>query len=138
MPHAYGWAHNDARRKLLADLARRGGAPCPRCGLWMDPRRPEALDVGHVVDVAAGGSDLGRRLEHSRCNRSAGAAAGNARRSPRAGARGAPRDDDEDDRPPLRVVGKGRGPEYEHDLNRVGGHLDPADWPSTWTVEVTP
>lgn len=44
----------------------------------------DRLDVGHVVDVAEGGADSGRRLEHSRCNRSAGAAAGNrARRQER-------------------------------------------------------
>jgi hypothetical protein len=39
---------------------------------------PRNLDVGHVIALALGGSFAdGARLEHRRCNRSAGASLGN-------------------------------------------------------------
>jgi hypothetical protein len=76
----YGWSHRRIRRELLAELRRKGGAPCPRCGGLMVWAIRDRLDVGHEVDVAAGGAEGPRRLEHSRCNRAAGAAAGNRAR----------------------------------------------------------
>ena len=58
------------------------GDPCPRCGRGMWDARN--LDVGHVVPFALGGTFAdGARLEHRRCNRSAGSAFGNRLRGMR-------------------------------------------------------
>lgn len=135
MAHEYGWGHNAERKRLLAELRRKGGAPCPRCGKAMDPQRPALLDVGHVVDVALGGGDGPRRLEHSACNRSAGAAAGNRRRG------GAPRADAQHEPSPppvVKIPGQGRGPQFEHDLNQFGPDEDPSLYPGNWVVGVDP
>jgi len=69
------WQH--IRRALIAS----GywiGTPCPRCGepLWPGQR----LQLGHVIDVAAGGMGGPVRIEHGSCNEAAGARAGSARR----------------------------------------------------------
>jgi hypothetical protein len=57
---------------------------CWRCGLTLEQiRRTKPLarwEAGHVVDGQVGGL---LRPEHSSCNRSAGAAYGNALREPR-------------------------------------------------------
>ena len=57
---------------------------CWRCGLTLDEARAAhphtKWDAGHLEDGAVGGA---LRPEHSHCNRSAGAALGNARREPR-------------------------------------------------------
>jgi hypothetical protein len=84
MTGAYGGQWDRLRRSLLA--AMRDGDPCPRCGRPMF--RTQALDVGHVVDVVAGGALAdGARLEHGRCNRQAGGRVGRARQLRRAAAR---------------------------------------------------
>ena len=67
----YDWRHRQQR----AELIRSGywiGQPCPRClrPMWPGQR----LDLGHVIDVAAGGFAGPKRLEHSSCNRKAGQA----------------------------------------------------------------
>jgi hypothetical protein len=63
--------HKAMRKRLLARL--RDGDPCPRCGRPMYRALAHLLDVGHVVDRAAGGTLAdGARLEHRRCNRQAG------------------------------------------------------------------
>ena len=58
----YDWRHRQQR----AELIRSGywiGQPCPRClrPMWPGQR----LDLGHVIDVAAGGFAGPKRLEHS-------------------------------------------------------------------------
>lgn len=133
MPHPYGWSHNAERRRLLGELV--DGTPCPRCGrpMWRD--RPDLLDTGHATDVAQGGGDGPRRLEHGSCNRSAGARAGNR-------ARGRFRleveDDEVEERPPLIVLGQGRGRQYSHDLNCYGAHVPPELRRGGWIIEVEP
>lgn len=76
----YGAEHAAARKMLLEMF--RDGTPCPRC------RRPmrywQKLDAGHVIPRMIGGGLGGWRLEHARCNRSAGATMGNQARSKRA------------------------------------------------------
>lgn len=136
-PHPYGWSHNSERKRLLAELRRKGGAACPRCGKAMDWRRPQTLDVGHSVPVVAGGGSSARRLEHSSCNRAHGARVGNARRGAPAPPP-VPAVEDEPAAPPLRIAGKGHGSQYEHDLNRFGADVNPDDYPRDWTVGVDP
>ena len=55
-------AHKRARKLTLADLARRPGQPCARCGLPMYPT--QLLDLDHTDDRAG---YLG--LSHRACNR---------------------------------------------------------------------
>ncbi|MFI0482222.1 hypothetical protein [Actinomadura sp. 9N215] len=69
----YGWRHQQARRAALARLSADPGQPCSRCGAPMFPG--QLLDLDHSEDRAG---YLG--LAHRRCNRSAGAVKGNARR----------------------------------------------------------
>ena len=57
--------HKTLRRRLLADLARRPGQPCARCGLPMYVT--QLLDLDHTDDRAG---YLG--LSHRSCNRRAG------------------------------------------------------------------
>jgi hypothetical protein len=57
--------HKTLRKRLLADLARRPGQPCPRCGLPMYVT--QLLDLDHTDDRAG---YLG--LSHRSCNRRAG------------------------------------------------------------------
>ena len=55
---------------------------CPKCGLPLLPGVPgmDTWDAGHVRDGEVGGA---LRPEHAKCNRSAGATAGNlARKTP--------------------------------------------------------
>lgn len=76
--------------------------PCARCGRpidWDGPRfvphpvtgkpvgNPDAFDLGHVVDKVylAPGERPQFQAEHSSCNRTAGAALGNARKAARRG-----------------------------------------------------
>lgn len=66
----YDTEHRRLRRALIAMLAVSGPWPCPRCG--EDMFAWQRLDLGHAVDVRMGGFGGPRRLEHSRCNRSAG------------------------------------------------------------------
>ena len=74
-PGAYAGPHQAIRRALLAvyDPA----DPCARCGRPLGPD-PSRLDLGHTDDRAGYSG-----LEHRRCNRSAGARLGNARRRTR-------------------------------------------------------
>ncbi len=80
---AYGRAHRARREQLLAQAlkAEQSGSPmlCERCGepllSW------QQLDLGHSIDLAVDAKALGDRLEHSSCNRKAGAELGNAMRT---------------------------------------------------------
>lgn len=82
------WHNNPAYRRAAAAIrAQAYGNPsttCWRCGLTLDEVRrtkPRTTwDAGHIVD---GDLSAGLRPEHSSCNRSAGASAGNATREPR-------------------------------------------------------
>ena len=78
--------HSDARYRRLAAAVRSaaysdGSTRCARCGKTLDEGRlshPRATwDAGHVID---GDLSAGLVAEHSSCNRSAGARAGNAKR----------------------------------------------------------
>lgn len=71
-----GWIHTKAARELRA--AFRDGDICRKCG---DPMFTwERLDAGHS-DIAPAGPDVPPdAMEHARCNRSAGATAGNRAR----------------------------------------------------------
>jgi hypothetical protein len=66
----YDYEHQKLRKALIAMLAVTGPWPCPRCGapMWVFDK----LDLGHVVDVVNGGFGGPRRLEHAKCNQSAG------------------------------------------------------------------
>jgi hypothetical protein len=66
----YGWPHQQLRATLLRALV--PGSPCPRCRQPMWPEL-QALDLGHVD----GDKTRYSGLEHSRCNRRAGATYGN-------------------------------------------------------------
>jgi hypothetical protein len=68
----YGSAHRSRRARLLADLARRPGQPCPRCGMPM--LAGQRLDLGHASPEAKARGLPGDRLEHAACNRRAGQA----------------------------------------------------------------
>jgi hypothetical protein len=75
-----GKAHHadPAYRRLAAQVRAQAYANpdtrCARCGLTLGT---DTWDAGHVVD---GDLSAGLVAEHARCNRSAGAIAGNARR----------------------------------------------------------
>lgn len=73
-----GWQHQKVRRQLLAELV--DGDPCWRCGRPMWRADASGLDSDHVVDRQHGGAGGPERLAHARCNRSAGAMAGNRAR----------------------------------------------------------
>lgn len=72
-PGAYSGPHQAIRRALLPYAY---GRPCPRCGQPMLPG--QKLDLGHTDDRAGYSG-----IEHSRCNRQAGARLGNERRRAR-------------------------------------------------------
>ena len=59
-----------------------GGATCRRCGEPIEPGTP--WDVGHVVDVWAGGDPDNVAPEHRACNRQGWAPANAARRARKA------------------------------------------------------
>jgi hypothetical protein len=65
----YDAAHDRTRARLLP-LAY--DTPCPRCGELM--LRGQELDLGHSVARSVDPTSRGDRIEHSHCNRSAGAA----------------------------------------------------------------
>lgn len=67
----YGQGHRRYREALLAALRGNEGALCPRCGksLGSDPAK---LHLGHVRNAVDGGGKGPRRLEHAKCNTSAG------------------------------------------------------------------
>lgn len=67
----YGTAHQRLRRQLMAKW--RPGDPCARCGRPMWDKK--AIDLGHTDDRTGY-----RGLEHSFCNRKAGAGHGNTAR----------------------------------------------------------
>lgn len=71
-PGTYTGEQKTLRRALLAVYS--PAQPCPRCGRPLGPN-PNLLDLGHTDDRSAYTG-----LEHSRCNRGAGARLGNARR----------------------------------------------------------
>lgn len=71
-----GWSHQQARKRALA--AMRDGDPCPFCQLPMF--RAQRLDYDHYPGRRYGGPQV-MRLSHSRCNRRAGAIAGNRMRA---------------------------------------------------------
>ena len=78
-----GYTHQKDKRRLKREM--RPGQPCPRCGLPMWPH--QALDRGHTISRALGGTDSEGRLEHASCNRSAGAALATPMRYARLAAR---------------------------------------------------
>lgn len=61
-------AHNRRRAELLP-LAL--NMPCPRCSLPM--LKGQSLDLGHTADAALVPGRIGDRIEHTSCNRRAGA-----------------------------------------------------------------
>ena len=78
--HSGGWRLRQARKRMLDEAARAGlGLQCWRCHYLIDVRlsglHPEGLTVGHIVPVAAGGTDDFDNIapEHRRCNLAAGA-----------------------------------------------------------------
>jgi hypothetical protein len=71
---AYGARHKARRRALLAQLAGLGAAPCPRCGKLMVPGMN--LHLGHTFAEDKLAGLPGDRLEHARCNLSAGGKVG--------------------------------------------------------------
>lgn len=93
------WSHDRAyriNRAILLQTSKAEQATCSRCGGPIDydsPRyiklsgqrieNPAAFDAGHIVALIEGGSHALDNLqaEHARCNRSAGAHLGNARRA---------------------------------------------------------
>ena len=78
-----GWAHVRGRRAALAVL--RDGDPCARCeaaGIYHPMYRWQArwLDLDDFPGRMFGGPQV-KRLSHRKCNRSAGARAGNLLRA---------------------------------------------------------
>jgi len=71
----YGHHH---RKQRATQLPHAYGQPCPRCGQPMLPGQD--LDLGHTDDIAHGGADSPRRIEHAHCNRQAGQAVSAKRR----------------------------------------------------------
>lgn len=63
----YNHDHDQLRATLLPHAY---GRACPRCGQPMLPG--QALDLGHSVARAHDPHARGDRIEHARCNRSAG------------------------------------------------------------------
>ena len=65
-------------RRVRVRLWREAGGLCQRCGEGIDlgasPLAPDGLTIGHLIPVAAGGSDAWANLgpEHRRCNLAAG------------------------------------------------------------------
>lgn len=60
------------------------GWTCRRCGQPIPPHQPKAWHLGHQTDATPGGpkpKEPGREPEHSHCNTSAGATAGNHTRT---------------------------------------------------------
>ncbi len=68
MGDPYGAEHRATREKLLPGAY---GQPCPRCGEPM--LKGQDLELGHSEDVALNPDAKGDRIEHARCNESAGA-----------------------------------------------------------------
>ena len=62
----YGYTHQQQRKRWVRTMARQGGAPCARCGGWIDPA--EAWHLDH--DDVDSGMYLGP--SHEWCNTSAG------------------------------------------------------------------
>jgi hypothetical protein len=74
--HRRGSYQRDAARVRAAAYADRSTV-CRRCGLTLADKPGDTWDAGHIHDGVPG-SPLAP--EHSSCNRSAGATAGNRRR----------------------------------------------------------
>lgn len=74
----YGWAHQKARRALLA--AHIDGTPCGMCGHPM--YRTDNLHADHTQPRILGGGQADR-LVHAQCNLRAGARLGNRIRGAR-------------------------------------------------------
>ena len=75
----YSAAHRKERARLLPYAY---GTDCPMCGLTM--YEDQALDLDHATPVVLGGGQVGDRITHAACNRSAGATLGNRMRGNRA------------------------------------------------------
>lgn len=77
------WGGSRATR-LRAAIRARLPLPCTKCGV--DVQRTDTWDVDHITARIDGGTDHPSNLgpAHASCNRSAGATAGNHRRSGRA------------------------------------------------------
>jgi hypothetical protein len=73
-----GWAYQQQRKQLLAAMPE--GHPCARCGRPM--YRGQPLEADHFPGRMYGGPQT-LKLSHMRCNRRAGARAGNRRRARR-------------------------------------------------------
>lgn len=65
----YGTAHQRERRRV-AEVVRRGGVRCWRCGRYIAPT--EAWDLGHADTWAAKPLGLYNGPEHRHCSRTAG------------------------------------------------------------------
>lgn len=80
-------AFSKRMRKVFAPQVAAGNAYCGRCGHPIT--EGQAWHVGHILDDALGGSDTPEnvRIEHKRCNESAGGRLGariaNDKRRPR-------------------------------------------------------
>jgi hypothetical protein len=68
MRNPRGSDHQKTKARLLAKAY---GKPCPRCGEPM--LKGQDLDLGHSVDLVDDPRSKGDRIEHTHCNRSAGA-----------------------------------------------------------------
>jgi hypothetical protein len=79
MSRQYSNAHHKARKALLPYAY---GTPCPLCGQVM--QEWEDLDLDHSVPRVLGGGEVGDRITHAKCNRSAGATLGNRMRGQKA------------------------------------------------------
>jgi hypothetical protein len=68
----YSSEHHKERARLLPYAY---GTACPLCGQVMV--EGQAFDLDHSVARVLGGAEVGDRITHSHCNRSAGATLGN-------------------------------------------------------------
>lgn len=68
MTNPRGAEHQKTRERLLPFAY---NTPCPRCRELM--LRGQDLDLGHSVDLEDDPNAVGDRIEHTSCNRSAGA-----------------------------------------------------------------
>lgn len=73
----YGWTHQVARRRLIAELTLAGVGQCCRCGGAIYPEQARLLDADHWQSRKPDQPDA---LAHRSCNRVAGAREGNRRR----------------------------------------------------------
>lgn len=78
MTRSVGGTHWHRRRQAWQPIVATGQLHCWRCNQPIHPGQP--WDLGHLIDVIAGGTDTNTQPEHRTCNRAAGADITNARR----------------------------------------------------------